>query len=137
MADMPSLYQPGEYLSVPAEQTPGAEQRAHPRYACGTVTLTRVSLTATDITYFAWVHDISAHGIGLDVLAPLNAGTDIVFDLKRGGEDARIRLYAQVIHATPIGPFFRLGCKLTRPLRPWMLANLLHKTREAGQAVTE
>ena len=84
-----------------------------PRYCCGTVTLTRVALAAADVAYFAWVHDISESGIGLDVLAPMATGVDLVFELKRGAGNDKLRVNAQVIHATAVGPFYRVGCKFT------------------------
>lgn len=107
------------------------EHRSRPRYVSGKITLTRLSLAAVnDATYFAWVHDISDSGIGLDVLGRLGAGVDIVFELKGSSENEKIRLHAQVIHATPVGKFFRLGCKFTRPLRPAVLATIMSKMRD-------
>jgi hypothetical protein len=106
------------------------EQRSRPRHFCGTITLTRLSLAAVDgASYFGWVHDISDSGIGLDVLGRLGAGVDIVFELKGSGENEKIRLHAQVIHATPVGTYFRLGCKFKRPLRPAVLATILSRMR--------
>src|SRR5262245_36092467 len=89
-----------------AERTPahGVEQRNRPRHCCGTITLTRVSVAGAERTHFAWVHDISEDGIGLDVLGPLAVGTDLIFEMKCGGEEERrVRLYAHVVHATPSG----------------------------------
>jgi PilZ domain len=104
------------------------EHRAQKRHLGGTITLTRLSLTAVDdASYFAWVHDISETGIGLDVLGRLGAGVNIVFELKGSGENEKIRLRAQVIHATPVGSLFRLGCRFTRPLRPAVLATIVRK----------
>jgi len=60
-----------------------ADQRKHRRHCCGKVTLTRLSLPATETPMYAWVHDISETGIGLDVLNPLPAGAELVFELKR------------------------------------------------------
>jgi PilZ domain len=117
---------------VPAPSRAGddLEKRSRPRHLSGTITLTRLSLaTVDDASYFAWVHDISESGIGLDVLGRLGAGVDIVFELKGSGENEKIRLHAQVIHATPVGTFFRLGCKFTRPLRPAVLAAVVSKMR--------
>jgi hypothetical protein len=110
---------------VPAE----ADQREHPRYGFGTITLTRLCVGATELSYFAWVHDISESGIGLDVVKPLGAGADIIFELKCTGE-RKVRVYAQVVHATPAGPFYRLGCKFTRRLRPWVLRAILDKMHD-------
>ena len=109
-----------------------SEQRSRPRHTCGTVTLTRLSVSAAaDLTYFAWVHDISDSGIGLDVLGKLGAGVEIVFELKGSGDNEKIRLHAQVVHATPVGAFYRLGCRFTTPLRPAVLATI---TRKMGGA---
>jgi hypothetical protein len=120
-------------MSVPPTELPSAadapavEQRSRPRHCCGTITLTRMSLAAAERTYFAWVHDISEHGIGLDVLAPLPTGADLIFEMKRGEDAANLRLYARVVHATPAGTFYRLGCRFTRPLRPRVLASVLQR----------
>jgi PilZ domain len=129
MAEMTSTDPPRDTQPGNSPAPDQAEQRARPRYACGSVTLARLALSATEATYFAWVHDLSEDGIGLDVLTPLAPGVDIVFNLKNGPEDAPIRLYAQVIHATSVGPFYRVGCRFVRPLQPWMLGKLLQHLR--------
>jgi hypothetical protein len=108
---------------------PATEQRARRRHGCGTIRLTRLSLTTAPRTYFAWIHDVSEHGIGLDVVAPVAIGAEFVFTLKFGIR-AKIRLYAQVVHATPIGHFYRLGCRFTLPLRPATLATLCGTSAE-------
>jgi hypothetical protein len=103
---------------------PGADQRVHQRRLCGIMIFTRLSLPGINNTAFAWIHDISESGIGLDVLGPLATGVELVFELKR--EVGRtIRIYAQVVHATHAGSFCRLGCRLTRPLRPMVLRDVL------------
>jgi hypothetical protein len=113
-----------------------SEQRTRPRHLSGTITLTRVSIAAAEeLTYFAWVHDVSQEGIGLDMLGRLATGVDIVFELKGSAGHEKIRLKAQVIHATPVGSFYRLGCKFTLPLRPAVLAAIVHRMR--GQAKSE
>ncbi len=102
-----------------AAAAPMVEQRSRPRHCCGTITLTRLSLAAVERTHFAWVHDISEEGIGLDVLGPLAVGADLVFEMRGSGQDAKkIRLYARVVHATPTGTFYRLGCRFTPPAAP-------------------
>src|SRR5256885_2237818 len=93
-------------------RTRGADQRTHLRHCCGTVTFARLSLPTAKGSLFAWVHDISETGIGLDVLNPLPAGVDLVFELKRDKQKA-IQVHAQVVHSTPTNAFYRLGCKLT------------------------
>jgi hypothetical protein len=119
-------------LPTPVRDEKEPEQRSQLRHVCGKITLTRLSLSAvSEAAYFAWVHDISDSGIGLDVLGRLGAGVDIVFELKGSGENEKIRLHAQVIHATPVGKFFRLGCKFTRPLRPAVLATIVSKMHHA------
>lgn len=106
------------------------EQRARGRHLCGTITLAKLSLpAAAEATYFAWVHDISESGIGLDLLGRVAAGVEIVFELKGSGDSEKIRLHAQVIHATPVGSFYRLGCRFTSPLRPSVLAAIMRKVR--------
>jgi hypothetical protein len=115
---------------TPALDGDERDNRSRPRHACGTITLTRLSLAAIDdASCFAWVHDISENGIGLDVLGRLGAGVDLVFELKGSGENEKIRLHARVIHATRSGKFFRLGCKFTRPLRPAVLETIVRKMR--------
>jgi PilZ domain len=109
---------------------PTVDHRNRRRQGCGTITLTRLHLAAVDRTYFAWVHDISEEGVGLEVLAPLGAGVDFAFELKRGEDEQKVRLYARVVHATPAGAFYRLGCRFTRPLRPTLLANILEGVRD-------
>ena len=118
---------------TPVAAPSAAEQRSRPRHCCGTITLTRLSMPAAERAHFAWVHDVSENGIGLDVLGPLAAGVELVFELQRGDGDEKIRLYARVVHATPAGAFYRLGCRLTRPLRPGVLASILQRVR----AITE
>ena len=115
---------------APARDGDEPENRSRPRHVSGTITLTRMSLAAVDeASYFAWVHDISENGIGLDVLGRLGTGVDLIFELKGSGENEKIRVHAQVIHATRSGKFFRLGCKFTRPLRPAVLETIVRKMR--------
>lgn len=91
MAEPSSLEPAGGTNDAPAiaaESMPppdGADHRTCPRYGYGTVTLTRVGLARAGAACFAWIHDLCEHGIGLDVLAPLAAGVNIVVELKRGG----------------------------------------------------
>jgi hypothetical protein len=102
----------------------GAEQRTRPGYPCGTITLTRLSLASSSRrSYFAWVHDVSEGGIGLDVLVHLAVGAEIVFELRGAG--ANVRLHAKIVHSTPVGSYYRLGCKFTRPVRRDALTALL------------
>jgi hypothetical protein len=125
--------------SVPPQPCPAsaqADQRAHRRHCCGTLMFTRLSLPGVNNSAFAWVHDISESGMGLDVLSPLTAGVGLVFELKR--ENSRtIRVYAQVVHATLAGSFYRLGCRLTRPLRPSVLRDVMGLLKAAQAAEPE
>src|SRR5260370_31196211 len=115
---------------APARDGDELDNRSEPRHLGGTITLTRLSLAAVDdASYFAWVHDISETGIGLDVLGRLRAGVNIVFELKGSRENEKIRLHAQVIYATPVGTLFCLGCRFTRPLRPAVLDTIVRKMR--------
>jgi hypothetical protein len=120
-----------EPVEAIAAVIPTADQRSRPRQGCSTITLTRLHLAAVERTYFAWVHDISEEGVGLEVLAPLGAGVDFAFELKRGEDEQKVRLYARVVHATQAGAFYRLGCRFTRPLRPTLLANILEGVRNS------
>jgi hypothetical protein len=119
--------------SAPTMADPDADKldhRSRPRHLSGTITLTRLSLAAAeDLSYFAWVHDISQEGIGLDLLGPLSAGVNIVFELKGSADQEKIRLKAQVVHATAVGSFYRLGCRFTLPLRPSVLAAIVQRMR--------
>lgn len=124
----------GGRSAQPASGPPAVEQRSRQRHCCGTITFTRMSLAAAERTHFAWVHDISEDGIGLEVLGPLAAGVHLVFELKRGDDEKRIRLHARVVHATPAGAFYRLGCRFTRPLRPEVLAHILECIRSPQAA---
>jgi hypothetical protein len=119
----------------PAPAPGGPEHRAQQRHYAGRIFLTRVSLPGTDISYFAWVHDVSETGIGLDLLTPLSPGTDIAFELRGTGTFEKVRVYAQVVHATPVGPFYRLGCRFTLPLRPSVLATIRTRMRSSDAEV--
>jgi hypothetical protein len=104
------------------------EQRLRPRQLCGTITLIKMSLpAAADTTYFAWVHDISESGIGLDMLGRLGIGVEIALELKGSDDTEHIRLHAKVIHATQVGSLYRLGCRFVVPLRPSVLARIMRK----------
>jgi hypothetical protein len=106
----------------------GADQRTQPRYCSGTVTLTRVALSAPEKSYFAWIHDVSEEGVGLDLLSALPVGARLVFELSPGmGRPIRFR--ARVMHTTVAGSFYRVGCKLVRPLRPSVMQDLLRRIR--------
>jgi hypothetical protein len=117
-----------------------SNMRARPRYGAGTVTLTRVALASTTVKYFAWVHDISETGIGLDVLGPLGAGAELIFELKSSGPEQRIRFHARVMHATRVGLFYRLGCRFIKSLQPTTMTAILKQmrgTENGGEAGPE
>jgi hypothetical protein len=130
MPESPNAGVVAERRIRPTQASKGADQRAHRRHCCGTVTFARLSLPHAQTSLFAWIHDISETGIGLDVLNPLPAGVDLVFELKRERRPA-IQIHAQVVHATPTSAFYRLGCKLTRSLRRTVLRDVIDLLRAA------
>jgi hypothetical protein len=130
MADLDHTDAPNDASQGDAAATADdLDLRSRPRHLCGTIALTKLSLPAAAVTYFAWVHDISESGIGLDLLSRLGAGAEIVFELKGSTDNEKIRLHAQVVHTTAVGAFYRLGCRFMAPLRPAVLATIMGKMR--------
>jgi hypothetical protein len=121
--------EPDNATTAPRAGRTESDLRAAHRYGGGTVTLARLARAGASSSRFAWLHDISETGLGLDVLLPLSSGTDIVFEMRGSCEGERIRLHARVVHATRAGEFCRLGCRLTEPLPPALLSSILRKAR--------
>lgn len=112
-----------------AQPTAGVEQRVAPRHSCSLAALTQLVVPATGQRYFAWVHDISASGMALDMRAPLEAGAEIVCRLKGTHADEQFETKAQVVHLRLNDGLYRTGCKFATPFPATHLEAVLRKLR--------
>ena len=73
-----------------------------------------------------WIANLSEGGIGLNMNAPLEAGTPLVIYLKGPNQTGTVTLLARVIHSTKeTDGSWRVGCEFTSKLQPEMLDTLL------------
>lgn len=101
-------------------------RRAAERYRCGLATAGKLYFPASSTTQNAWVYNLSVSGIGLNLPEPLEAGCDVVIQLRMTGKIEVIRLPARVVHSTPeVDQTWRVGCEFVEPLAVETLDALL------------
>jgi PilZ domain len=101
-------------------------QRASVRYRCPPASAGRVYL-AEDLEFQrAWLHNLSAAGIGLVLSKPLEHGLFLTIQLKSSTSKKGYSLPAHAIHSTQqAGGDWLVGCEFVVPLTNEDLDNLL------------
>jgi hypothetical protein len=95
----------------------GRQFRAFPRVACPPDFQARFLIRPNFCPQKAFVGDISVGGVALLSPRPLAAGTLLAVQLGGWGEPECLVVPARVVYCIPYqGPWWRIGCQLTRPL---------------------
>jgi hypothetical protein len=104
----------------------GLKRRKSRRFRCHLATIGRVQFPDKDISFDAFVYNLSEGGIGLNMAAPLEAGQEIVIRIRVPGETEPSLLHARVAHATQeVDRSWRIGCEFKTPLDKDMLDKIL------------
>ena len=109
-----------------AGEPSGQNQRATVRYRCPPASAGRVYL-AEDVEFQrAWLHNLSATGIGLLLAKPLDHGLFLTIQLKSSNSNKKYSLAAHAIHSTEqaTGDWL-VGCQFVEPLTDEDLDDLL------------
>jgi hypothetical protein len=115
---------------------PGAEKRLTPRHSCSLAALTQVHIPGSRQRFFAWVHDISAGGVALDMRTPLQSGKEVLCRLKGLEAHECFEVRALVVHVRLSDGLYRTGCRFLEPLPSAHLAAVLRKLRGTLQAAS-
>lgn len=107
-------------------QLVGLKRRTSVRYRCALATLGHIHFPETGERMETWIANLSDGGIGLNLNAPLAAGTSLVISLKGPNQGNTVTLLSRVIHSTKeTDGSWRVGCEFTSKLQPDMLDELL------------
>jgi len=109
-----------------AEQPSGRNQRATVRYRCPPASAGRVYL-AEDVEFQrAWLHNLSASGIGLLLAKPLEHGLFLTIVLKSPNSNKKYELPAHAVHSTQqAAGDWLVGCQFVYSLSDEDLDDLL------------
>ena len=103
-----------------------ANRRASIRYRCAPATVGRVFSTEDQEFQLACILDLSLHGIGMQVVRPVEAGRLLIISMKSNDGAKTFDLAAKVMHCNEVPhDEWYIGCALTTPLTPEELEQLL------------
>lgn len=113
-------------LTLLRNQLAAIQRRRDRRYRCGLAMSGKLHFAATGEVLSAWVFNLSRGGIGLELPQPLEAGQEMVLQLKTTDTETTVKLPAHVIHATPVANgAWRIGCRFSAKLTADELESLL------------
>ena len=115
--------------SVPpgmVKSTSFGNRRTSVRYRCAPATIGKVVSAGDNELQVACIIDLSLTGIGMQVSRPIAAGHLIAVAIKSNDGMKTFDLSANVVHCNSVPhDEWYLGCRLTTPLTPEDLDNLL------------
>lgn len=117
------LRRPRPPLELNAKDTAGPARRASVRHPHGKSVLGEVIALPANKPILFKVKDISLGGLGLLCEETVSKGAFLAIKLEKSGSSRTLR--ARVIHITPQGKSFLLGCRLLDPLTTDELDSLL------------
>jgi hypothetical protein len=101
-------------------------RRTAERYRCALASAGRLFFPNTGETMTAWLNNLSVTGIGLNLPRALDAGQDLVLQVRIEGTNVPLKLPARVVHATSeVDGTWRVGCTFDQPLSDEVLESLL------------
>jgi hypothetical protein len=101
-------------------------RRTAERYRCALASAGRLFFPNTGETMTAWLNNLSVTGIGLNLPRALDAGKDLVLQVRIEGTSVPLKLPARVVHATSeVDGTWRVGCTFDQPLSDEVLESLL------------
>jgi hypothetical protein len=104
-----------------------AEQRRAARHRCSLAALIRLYLPASGQRFFAWVHDISASGVALDMRVHLDPEQALLCQMKGIGAEPCFEVAGRIVYVKLEDGLYRVGCKFDVPLAAERLASVLRK----------
>src|SRR4051794_25074885 len=100
-----------------AQRPPSGVRRSEWRYQCGPATPGRLIIDPGAEPVRAWVLNLSTHGAGLLIPAPLPAQTEIVICMKSASAGRVFQFDARIAHCSrQVGGDWLIGCELLTPL---------------------
>jgi len=100
-------------------------RRTAERYRCALATAGKLYFPGSGETMTAWLNNLSVTGIGLNLPRSLDAGQELVIQVRIEG-GAPVKLPARVVHATAeVDGTWRVGCTFDVPLAADVLESLL------------
>ena len=116
---------PAREFSVFVPQLPARKnRRAAKRYRCTGSNWARLYVVETGTNLEAWAHDLSEHGIALDLPYRLDVGCVVVVRMLCLQRTCVV-MRARVTRVTPRCGEWRTGCEFERPLDPTTVDGLL------------
>jgi hypothetical protein len=113
-------------LTLLRTQLAAFQRRRDRRYRCSLATSGKLHFAATGEVMVAWIYNLSAGGIGLELPEPLLVGQEMILQMKTTGGDQSHRLAARVMHSTPCANgCWRIGCRFEHKLDRDVLESLL------------
>ena len=104
--------------TVPARDLAKIRRRASVRYRCHLASPAHLATADTEQPVLAWIHNLSATGVGLLLEQPLEAATPLELELFTAG-GARVTAHGRAVHATRRADgTWLVGCELYQPLTP-------------------
>jgi hypothetical protein len=100
-------------------------RRTAERYRCALASVGTLFFPSTGETLTAWLNNLSVTGIGLNLPRSLEAGLDLIIQI-RIENGPPVKLPAQVVHSTAeIDGTWRVGCRFDTPISQDTLESLL------------
>jgi hypothetical protein len=100
-------------------------RRTAERYRCALASAGKLYFPGSGETMTAWLNNLSRTGIGMNLPRSLDAGQELVIQVRIEGS-AAVRLPAKVVHSTSeVDGTWRVGCTFDTPLVDDMLEALL------------
>jgi hypothetical protein len=101
-------------------------RRTAERYRCALATAGKLYFPGSGETMTAWLNNLSSTGIGMNLPRALDAGQDLVIQVRIEGGADPVRLPARVVHSSSeIDGTWRVGCAFDAPLADEVLESLL------------
>jgi hypothetical protein len=98
---------------------PASERRSEPRRpCCWEQTVIRVTVRPSFQPFPAQVRNVSARGIGFLHQDPLEPGAVLALQLRAGVAGTSCIRTGRVVHATPCGGEWLIGCTISPPFSP-------------------
>jgi Tfp pilus assembly protein PilZ len=104
----------------------GFKRRKSRRFRCHLATIGRVQFPDKDVSFDAFVYNLSEGGIGLNMPQALEIGQEIFVRIRITGQAEPSRFHARVMHATEeVDRTWRVGCAFTQPIGQEVLDKIL------------
>jgi c-di-GMP-binding flagellar brake protein YcgR len=101
-------------------------RRTAERYRCALASAGKLFFPATGETMTAWLNNLSTTGVGMNLPRALEAGMELIIQVRVDGGAGAVRFPARVVHSTlEVDGSWRVGCNFDTPLSAEVLESLL------------